>query len=153
MASPWFEALTVEHPDLPVDQVERFATGGINEFIKYLKRAKDHQEATAIRVAWQPDEESEADQPTRGVWVELCAPPGGPERFERDVRKYFEDQVQEVYQAGADEVAAPFDASRRINILDADENSGRLLPPPAAQHLRDLPPDSGNEAAQIQAPP
>jgi len=127
MASPWFEALTVEHPDLPVDQVERFATGGINEFIKYLKRAKDHQEATAIRVAWQPDEESEADQPTRGVWVELCAPPGGPERFERDVRKYFEDQVQEVYQAGADEVAAPFDASRRINILDADENSGRLL--------------------------
>lgn len=152
MASLWYEALTVEHPDLPVDQIERFAKGGINEFIKYLQRAKAHQETSALRVAWQPDEEAEADQPGQGVWVELCATPGDTERFERAMRKFFADQVQEVYEAGTEEDAAPFTASRSINILDADENSGRLLldRKPSEEYLL-LRPNTYGIYRQIQA--
>ncbi|MBX3404590.1 MAG: AAA family ATPase [Phycisphaeraceae bacterium] len=127
MASPWFEALSVPFPDLPVDQIERFARGSIDEFVQYLRRAKTHQETTAIRVAWQRDDADQEQQSANGVWVELCAPAGENDRFERDLRKFFGDQVREVYEASSDEVAVAFDESRKIAILDADENTGRLL--------------------------
>jgi hypothetical protein len=126
MASPWFEALSVQYPDLQVEQVEKFARGGIDEFVQYLQRARSHQETTAIRVAWQRDED-DADSPrSDGLWVELCAPTGETERFERDVKKFFADQVREVFEASLDE-APDFSESRKISILDADENTGRLL--------------------------
>ncbi len=124
MASPWFEALTVPYPDLPVDQVERFARGSIDEFVQYLRRAKSHQETTAIRVAWQRDEADQEPHVADGVWVELCAPAGENDRFERDLRKFFGDQVREVYEASPDEAAVAFDESRKIAVLDADENTG-----------------------------
>jgi len=131
MASPWFEALSVQYPTLRVELVERFARGGIDEFLQYLQRAKEHQETTAIRAAWQRDEADEVPQGSNGVWVELCAPAGETDRFEREVKKFFADQVREVYEAPSDEGAtsgsATFDESRKIAILDADENTGRLL--------------------------
>ncbi len=127
MASPWFEALSVQSPDLQVEQVERFACGGIDEFIRYLQRARSHQETTAIRVAWQRDEENQQSPESDGVWVELCPVAGDTDRFERDVRKFYADQVREVYEATPEEDRVGFDESRKIVILDADENSERLF--------------------------
>lgn len=126
MASPWFEALSVQYPGLHVEQVERFARGGIDEFVQYLQRARLHQETTAIRVAWQRDEKDAESTGSDGLWVELCAPAGETDRFERDVKKFFADQVREVFEGSPDEVP-DFSDSRKIAILDADENTGRLL--------------------------
>lgn len=142
MASPWFEALSVHYPSLPVEQVERFARGSIDEFLQYLQRARDHQETTAVRAGWQRDEDVDGAHGTVGVWIELCAPAGEADRFEREVRKFFADQVREVFEAPAtgqgDSVgSASFDESRKIAVIDADENSGRLLleREPKEEHL------------------
>jgi len=137
MASPWYEALSVQYPDLHVERVEKFARGGIDEFIQYLQHARSHLETTSIRVAWQRDDGNDEGPASAGVWVELLAPAGETDRFERDVRKFFSDQVRVVYEAGPDEGTVAFDDSRKIEILDADENTGRLLleREPAEEHL------------------
>ena len=98
MASLWYEALAAYDPSLPVDRVEKFARSGIDEFVQYLQLARNHQERAAIRASWQRDDDEEVRK-DGSVWVELCAPSGNVDRFEKDAKKFFADQVREVYEA------------------------------------------------------
>lgn len=156
MASLWYEALKAYDPSLGVDRVEKFARSGIDEFVTYLQLARNHQERAAIRVAWQRDEE-EGERRDGSVWVELCAPSRNVDRFEKDAKKFFADQVREVYEAeptdgDAGSARPQFDESRRIGVLDVDENSGRLLldREPELEHLL-LRPNTYALHRQIQA--
>lgn len=141
MATLWYEALKAHDPALPVDAIASFVRGGINEFIQYLIFARRHLDKTAIRVAWQVDNESEPRQ-DGSVWVTLCDPSRNTDRFERDAKKFFADQVREVYEAdpedGDPRRARPqFVRERSIAIREVDENSGRLLlaREPVLEHL------------------
>lgn len=156
MASLWYEALAAYDPSLAVDRVEKFARSGIDEFVQYLQLARNHQERAAIRASWQRDAEEDKRRDD-SVWVELCAPTGNVDRFEKDAKKFFADQVREVYEAepaasDAEPERPQFDESRRINVLDVDENSGRLLleREPQLEHLL-LRPNTYALHRQIQA--
>lgn len=156
MASLWYEALAAYDPSLAVDRVEKFARSGIDEFVQYLQLARNHQERAAIRASWQRDAEEEKRRDD-SVWVELCAPTGNVDRFEKDAKKFFADQVREVYEAepassDAEPERPQFDESRRIGVLDVDENSGRLLleREPELEHLL-LRPNTYALHRQIQA--
>lgn len=156
MASLWYEALGAYAHSLPVDRVEKFARSGINEFIQYLQLARNHQERAAIRSSWQRDNADGVRQ-DGSVWVELCAPSGNIDRFEKDAKKFFADQVREVYETepvdgDAESERHQFDESRRIGVLNVDENSGRLLldREPELEHLL-LRPNTYALHRQIQA--
>lgn len=156
MASLWYEALAAYDPSLAVDRVEKFARSGIDEFVQYLQLARNHQERAAIRASWQRDAEEDKRRDD-SVWVELCAPTGNVDRFEKDAKKFFADQVREVYEAepaasDAEPERPQFDESRRIGVLDVDENSGRLLleREPELEHLL-LRPNTYALHRQIQA--
>lgn len=156
MASLWYEALAAYDPSLVVDRVEKFARSGIDEFVQYLQLARIHQEKSAIRASWQRDED-DGDRRDGRLWVELCAPTGNVDRFEKDAKKFFADQIREVYEAeptdGDAEPERPqFDESRRIGVLDVDENSGRLLleREPELEHIL-LRPNTYALHRQIQA--
>lgn len=156
MASLWYQALAAHDPLLAVDRVEKFARSGTDEFLKYLWLAKNHQERLAVRVAWQRDD-TDAGRRDGSTWVRLCAPTGNVGRFEKDAKKFFADQVREVYatEPASGEAALDrpqFDESRRIGILDVDENSGRLLleREPELEHIL-LRPNTYALHRQIQA--
>ncbi|MCC6426643.1 MAG: AAA family ATPase [Phycisphaerales bacterium] len=156
MASLWYEALAAHDPSLAVDRVEKFARSGIDEFVQYLQLARNHQERAAIRASWQRDDE-EDERRDGSVWVELCAPTGNVDRFEKDAKKFFADQVRELYEAepaasDAERDRPQFDESRRIAVLDVDENSSRLLleREPELEHLL-LRPNTYALHRQIQA--
>jgi len=156
MASLWYEALAAHDPSLAVDRVEKFARSGIYDFVRYLQLARNHQDKSAIRASWQRDED-EHERRDGSVWVELLAPTGNVDRFEKDAKKFFADQVREIYEAepplsGAPSERPQFDESRRIGILDVDENSGRLLleREPELEHIL-LRPNTYALHRQIQA--